>query len=209
MVADRRNEAGYTLVALLALMSLMALFAMTAAPRLRQQAQRERETEAIYRGEQMAEAIRLYYLNHTGAPAQRLPNNVEQLMEGIQRGTRKVQILRPSAARDTNSSSGEWRLVAPLSQELLNFEESVMIYAGGLPPRPRDTTMASLQDYSVPRLTSVLNTQSTEPPPGGEDTSTGTSGPFVGVASRSRRASVLYFYGIDRHDHWIFTPLFR
>jgi hypothetical protein len=36
-----------------------------------------------------------------------------------------------------------------------------------------------------------------------------SSGPFVGVASRSERASVLTFYGIEQHNQWIFTPLFR
>jgi hypothetical protein len=29
------------------------------------------------------------------------------------------------------------------------------------------------------------------------------------VASRSQRNSVIYYFGIDRHDYWIFTPLFR
>ena len=55
------TKAGYTLVALLALMTILALFAAAAAPSLRQQARREREKEAIFRGEEVAEAIRLYY----------------------------------------------------------------------------------------------------------------------------------------------------
>ena len=52
------SERGYTLVALLAVMSLIALFALEAAPIARQQAQREREKEAIFRGQQVADAIR-------------------------------------------------------------------------------------------------------------------------------------------------------
>ena len=63
----RSSEAGYTLVALLALMTLLALFAMAAAPSIQQQAQREREKEAIYRGEQVAEAIRAYYLSRANS----------------------------------------------------------------------------------------------------------------------------------------------
>jgi len=65
-VARRCSEAGYTLVALLALMTLLALFALAAAPNLRQQALREREKEAIFRGEQVADAIRDYYLYKAG-----------------------------------------------------------------------------------------------------------------------------------------------
>jgi type II secretory pathway pseudopilin PulG len=208
-VSQHQNQAGYTLVALLAVMTIVALFAMAAAPQLRQQAQREREKEEIFRGEQVADAVRIYYKTHGTTVPQSLPTSIEQLLEGIPQGTRKVQILRPSAARDALSSSGEWRLIAPQAQELLDFEESVAIFAGGFPPRPRDTVIAGLQDASVPRITNVLNTRSTEAAPGGEDTAASSSGPFVGVASRSRRNSVINYYGIDRHDHWIFTPLFR
>src|ERR1700730_13313885 len=60
------NEAGYTLVALIALMTLMALFAMAAAPSILQQSQREREREAIFRGEEVADAIRIYYNAQVG-----------------------------------------------------------------------------------------------------------------------------------------------
>ncbi|PYT85816.1 MAG: hypothetical protein DMG36_27210, partial [Acidobacteria bacterium] len=54
IAALRPQEAGYTLVALIALMTLLALFAMAAAPSIVQQAQREREKEAIFRGEEVA-----------------------------------------------------------------------------------------------------------------------------------------------------------
>jgi Tfp pilus assembly protein PilE len=60
------SEEGYTLVALLALMTILALFAAAAAPSIRQQAQRDREVEAIFRGEQVAAAIRLYYFYRQG-----------------------------------------------------------------------------------------------------------------------------------------------
>ena len=40
---------------------MLALFALAAAPSIRQQAQREREIETIFRGEEVAEGIRLYY----------------------------------------------------------------------------------------------------------------------------------------------------
>src|ERR1051325_8613222 len=54
----RRSEGGYSLVALLAVMTVVALFAMAVAPSLQQQSQRDKEKEAIYRGEQVAEATR-------------------------------------------------------------------------------------------------------------------------------------------------------
>src|SRR5437867_569233 len=94
---QQHREEGYTLVALLAVMTVLALFALAAAPSIRQQAQREREIEAIYRGEQMAEAIRVYYSyqqSRVGPGDPALPTSVEKLLEGLPSGTKKVQILR-------------------------------------------------------------------------------------------------------------------
>ena len=211
----RHAEAGYTLVALLAMMTILALIALSAAPNLRQQAQREREKEAIFRGEQVADAIRDYYLNRAistnGPGEQALPASMDQLLEGIPipGGSKKRQVLRASAARDPLSSTGEWRTIRPRAQELIEFQRAVMVYAGNILPQPTNPQIAPLQQFAVPPMATVLDTGSSHTAPGGEDTSSDSSGPFVGVASRSRNGSVLYYYGIDRHDQWIFTPLFR
>ena len=200
-------QRGYTLVALLVVMSLMALFALAAAPQVRQQAQREREKEAIFRGEQVAEAIRSYYRYRGAQGVNSLPTSMDQLLEGIPRGTKKLQILRSEAARDPLSSSGEWRLVGPTSPEFGKFVRSVTIYSGGVPPTPR-RDLANLAGLIL-QMTNILDTESTDTAPGGEDTSANSSGPFLGVTSRSQRNSVMTYYGIERHDEWVFTPLFR
>ena len=208
-------QAGYTLVALLAMMTVLALMALSAAPSLRQQAQREREKEAIFRGEQVADAIRDYYLSRTAATGgpgeQGLPTSMEQLLEGIPvpGGAKRRQVLRASAARDPLSKTGEWHTVRPRAQALIEFQRAVVVYAGNALPQPTNGQIAQLQQFAVPQITSVLDTGSANTAPGGEDTSSDSSGPFVGVASRSRNNSVLYYYGIDRHDQWIFTPLFK
>ena len=204
---DLSDERGYTLIALLALMSLLALFAMAAAPRVQQQAQREREKEAIFRGEQVGDAIRAYYRYRGAQGANALPTSMDQLLEGIPRGTKKLQILRSEAAHDPLSSDGEWRLIGPTSSDFSGFLESLTVYGGGIPPVPR-------QDFAglatlLPQVTNVLDTGSGDPAPGGESSSSDTSGPFLGVASRSQRNSVIAYYGIERHDRWIFTPVFR
>jgi type II secretory pathway pseudopilin PulG len=209
------SEGGYTLVALLAVMSLLALFAVAAVPSIRQQVQRDREREAIFRGEQMADAIRNYYIYRSGVLRQQgdqaLPTSVDQLLEGIPipGGSKNRQILRRSAAHDPLSTSGEWRTVRPRSEELVEFQRAVIIYAQNLVPVPRTPQMIELQRLSVPALGGILNTGTSGSAPGGENSSPDSTGPFVGVTSRSRNNSVLYFYGIDRHDQWIFTPLFR
>jgi len=207
--------AGYALVALLALMTLLALFAVAVAPSIAQQAQREREKEAIFRGEQVAAAIRDYYIYRSntggGAGDQSLPTTIDQLLEGIPvaGGSKKRQILRASAARDPLSTSGEWRSIRPRSQDLLEFQRAVLVYANNVLPAPTDRQMAQLQQFAVPAMISVVNSGASGTAPRGEDSSVDSTGPFVGVSSRSQNNSILYYYGIDRHDQWVFTPLFR
>jgi len=203
------DEGGYALVALLVVMSLLALFAMTAASDMKQQAQREREKEAIFRGEQVADAIRLYYRSRGAQGTNSLPTNMEQLLEGIQipGRTKKLQILRMAAAKDPLSRSGEWKMISPTSQDVATLVKNLTVYSGGVPPTPRNDFQALAR--VIPQMMNVLDTKSEETAPGGEDDSAGSSGPFLGVTSRSQRNSVITYFGIDRHDQWIFTPLFR
>jgi type II secretory pathway pseudopilin PulG len=206
---SRHYERGYTLVALLALMTILALFAAAAAPSLQQQARREREKEAIFRGEQVAEAIRVYYRykvsqGMTGDLA--LPSSIDDLREGLSVGTKKVQILRSSAARDPLSESGEWQMVRPRSNELADFQRSLMSFAQNLKPETRDDQLKLVEALMAPP---VLPNPGATPTPSSSSNSGNSSGPFIGVSSGDKTKSVLFYYGIDRHDGWIFTPLFR
>ena len=211
----RRSEGGYSLVALLAVMTVLALFAMAVAPSLQQQSQRDKEKEAIYRGEQVAEAIREYYVYRRAVNNvrgdQALPTSMDQLLQGvpIPGGSKTRQILRASAARDPLSLEGEWRLIHPRSDELIDFQQAVMTYVGSVAPQPRHPQMVELQAVAVPQMITVLNTGTPTKKSTSSSITDDSSGPFVGVASRSKRSSVLTFYGIENHDEWIFTPLFR
>src|SRR5712692_8449183 len=149
---QRHGERGYTLVALLAVMSLLALFAMAAASNVQQQGQREREKEAIFRGEQVADAIRSYYRYKGAQGVNSLPNSIDDLLEGIPRGTKKLQILRAEASHDPLSKSAEWKLIGPTSQDVAGFVKSLTVYSGGTPPTPRMQGLAQL----VPQMINVL-----------------------------------------------------
>lgn len=208
--ASHAGESGYTLVALLALMTILMIAIMAAVPSVRQQKQRELEMEAIARGEEVAEAIRLYVRRPGGGNT--LPTTMEQLTEGIPFGTKKIQILRPSAAHDPLSTTGEWRLIRLADAEMIEFKDAVLEYATGRAITTL-TTDPILQTY-VNRLMTSNSSRSGDSDGGrdgggGEIEGTNTGGPFIGVASRSRRASVITYYGIERHDRWVFTPLFR
>ena len=205
----RRHEEGYTLVALLALMTVVALLAMAAAPSIRQQALREREAETIFRGEQVADAIRSYYSvqqRRLGNGDAALPTSMDQLLEGVPAGTRKRQILRPSAARDLLSESGEWRLVRPRSLEISDFVQALMLYAENVRPPTNDPQLKQVEQHMAPM---VLPTLGIATSPSGSSIGDTSTGPFIGVASESSSESIMYYYGIGRHRDWIFTPLFR
>ena len=196
-------------------MTVLALFAMAVAPSAQQQAVREREKEAIFRGEQVADAIRDYYRYRSSitraAGDQALPTSMDQLLEGIPipGGSKNRQILRPSAARDPLTLEGEWRFILPRSEALIDFQQSVMFYAGNVLPPTRDPQMAQLQQFAVPQITSVTNLGIASSTSGNTSIDDDATGPFVGVASRSKRDSVLTYYGIEKENQWIFTPLFR
>jgi type II secretory pathway pseudopilin PulG len=201
------GQSGYALVALLALMTLIILAAMSAAPSIRQQTRRELEREAIARGEEVAEAIRAY-IHMKNAP----PTSMEDLIEGVAPPgvIKKRQILRASAARDPLSSNGEWRLIKANDKEFNEFIRAVTLYSNGRLPPTNDSNQTIKQlEGSFARITSILNLGSSEEAPGGEDTSMSSKGAFIGVASRSRRRSVLTYYDIERHDKWVFTPFFK
>jgi type II secretory pathway pseudopilin PulG len=196
-------------------MTVVALFAMAVAPSMQQQMQREREQEAIFRGEQVADAIRSFYRYRAGTLRsvgdQALPRSIDDLLQGIPipGGSKNRQILRPSAARDPLTTDGEWRFVLPRSESLIDFQQSLMIYANNIIPQATDQQMIQLQQFAVPQITSVSNFGALSATRSTSSADNDASGPFVGVASRSKRDSVLTYYGIERHDQWIFTPLFR
>jgi len=209
------GERGYSLIALLALMTLLMVAMMSAAPSLRQQSRRELELEAIARGEEVAEAIRMYVRYKGGGGPNALPTSMDELLEGVtpQGRTKKVKVLRASAARDPLSESGEWRTVKPRDEAMLRFVRDITEYAEGRTPAPTgnppDSALQPLAGL-LPQLNAlVTGLGSGSEEGGGEDGSLSTNGPFIGVTSRSRRDSIITYYGIERHDRWVFTPFFR
>ena len=196
-------------------MTVLALFAMAVAPSAQQQAVREREKEAIFRGEQVADAIKDYYrysvrVKRLSGDAA-LPRSIDDLLQGLPvvGGSRTRMILRASAARDPLTIEGEWRFIRPRSESLIDFQQSVMFYAGNVLPPPRDQEMVQLQNLSVPAVVALVNLPSARPQRSSSSIDDASGGPYVGVASRSRRDAVILYYGIETHDQWIFTPLFR
>ena len=131
---------------------------------------------------------------------------MDQLLEGLPAGTRKRQILRPSAARDLLSESGEWRLVRPRSLDISDFVQALMLYAENVRPQTNDPQLRQVEQLMAPMVLPTLGIDTSSP---GSSIGDSSTGPFIGVASESSSESIMYYYGIGRHREWIFTPLFR
>jgi len=204
-IANRKSEQGMSLLAILAVMSIFAMSLLAVAPTVYIEVQREKELEQIRRGEEVAKAIEQYVLFYQG---RKLPNSMDDLLEGLPFGTKKRMILRPSAAVDPLSEDGKWRLVKPTSQAFISFAKRVQVYNNGLLP---SSSNRILDQYSLP-LVNIVNTKSesdTEEADETEIDDTTDNTPFIGVASQSKSKSVIAYYGIENHSKWIYTPLFR
>ncbi len=194
-----------TLFAVMAVMVIFAVALLAVAPSIEQEIRREKELEAIRRGEEVANAIRQYVEFYRGA---RLPNSMDDLLEGLPQGTKKRQILRASAAIDPLSEDGRWRLIKADVSTIAPFARRVQNYNGGtLPPNPSQI----FDRYSV-MVVNSLNTDLDSDNEADDDLDVEIvtdNTPFIGVASQSKSKSVIAYYGVENHSKWIFTPLFR
>ena len=110
------------MIAVMAIMTLFSIALLAVAPTIQQGVQREKELEANQtrrRSCRSDQAIRRYFIK--GA---KLPNSMDDLLEGLPQGTKKRQILRPSAAVDPLSEDGKWGLVKPDKQDISKFRQT-------------------------------------------------------------------------------------
>src|SRR5687767_3340361 len=178
----RKTESGMTLIAVMAMMTLFAVALMAVAPSVHQEVQREKELETIRRGEEIAEAIRLYVTHYRGT---KLPESIDDLLEGLPQGTKKRMILRASAATDPLSEDGKWRLIKPEPETIAAFAKRVQTYNNGV--LPDSPPIEYFNKYAMMAV-NIRNTGTEDETDGVEedfDVVTDNQ-PFVGVASQSQ-----------------------
>ena len=184
---------GFAMAALLVAIAVLSVVMLVALPTWRHQAQREKEAELIFRGEQYARAIRLYQRKIAGAFPPSLDVLVEQkflrkkykdpitgedfvpvyasAQAGGQSGQRET---RPSGFEGTGEQPGAPRASAPAGP-------------GGLETSTRPGGQSSTSPFG----------QST---PGPAPGATG----IVGVTSSSKAQSIRIYNGRSRYDQWVF-----
>jgi type II secretory pathway pseudopilin PulG len=101
---SRRGNAqrGYALLMAVFLGALMLVAVTAAAPNILTQGRRDKEDEMIWRGEQYARAVRLFYRKNG-----RFPTSIDELVEK----RTQVRYLRQRYKDPMNSEDGSWRLI--------------------------------------------------------------------------------------------------
>lgn len=123
----RQEQGGYALVGIMAVMMFGLILTMAAAPKVRYEAQREKEEEMLWRGQQIARGLAGY--NQARGS---YPKELKDLTKSVDMGARKLRFLRPSALCDpmTPCNPGEtnWRLVYPGDPIVKRFYDAYMEY---------------------------------------------------------------------------------
>ena len=205
-----RNESGYALVGLIGVMLFAMVMSAATAPLIKYEIQREREEEMLWRGHQVADALSRYAAISSG----QYPTRLNQLVDGITIGTKKIRMLRPSAlcdpmlpcAGDTN-----WRLVHPgdpLVKELLEAYIATQQKSTMTLPPPPGNLVAFAQIGSAKLGGREADTQldgNIRPDSEGgddeKDPDKKARGPIIGVVSKKTEKMFRSYYGIELYDH--------
>jgi type II secretory pathway pseudopilin PulG len=170
------------MVALLVAMSIMAIMMTAAMPAWHTMAQREKEAELVFRGEQIARAIGLYQRGFANAPAP----SVDALVE--QRFLRKKY-------KDPITND-DFQVLTPGGNQ--PGQTQAVFSTGG-----RQTTAASPQTAgrgAAPAGRSSFQLQSSFGTP---------NAGIVGVTSKSPLKSLRLYNNQDTYDKWVFMPVQR
>jgi type II secretory pathway pseudopilin PulG len=140
----RNAESGYALITILFLLGVVAVMLARSLPRDAMNAQRTREEVLIYRGEQYARAVKLYFRAH-----QRYPETLDDLEE-----TDGVRFLR-RRYRDPITGDDQWRLIKMGADG--RFEDSLVYDTEKDDPAGGRTTPAA-QAFAAAQLNNVTVT---------------------------------------------------
>lgn len=176
----RRDERGYLMVALLVAMSVMAIMMGMALPAWRTLAQREKEAELIFRGEQYARAIALFQRRYANAT----PPDIDVLV--------RERFLRKKYKDPITND--DFQVITPASN-----------LANVFAPAPGAPTQGGLQGRGAAPATGGQQTQAGRGQVGG--VGGGNVAGVIGVVSKSTDQSFRLYNGRDTYNQWLFVPI--
>jgi type II secretory pathway pseudopilin PulG len=208
-------QSGYAMAALLVAMAVMAVMMTVAMPVWRQAAQREKEEELVFRGQQYVHAITLFSRKYSNA----FPPNVNVLVE--QRFLRKKYkdpitnddfLPIPVGQQGTPGISGPPGAPSPGGQRQgAGAVPGLAPQSGPGPSGQRQGPEASRESAPVPMTgRAPTPSPSTARPatqgPGGRGTPlTGGVAGLIGVVSKSKDKSIRLYNGRNHYNEWAFA----
>jgi hypothetical protein len=189
MMRAKNKSEGFGLLLVCFLTALIILGTAAAVPNLLTEGRRAREAEMIWRGEQYARAVRLFYRKNG-----RFPQSIEQLTEP----QGKIRFLRKAYSDPMNRADGTWRLiyVGP-SGELIGSVKSSNIFG-----RPVAGTPSTGSTMGQPRPSAQQPAPGVAKTPGQEGRVFG--GNIIGVGSKISQDSILTYKGASNYREWEF-----
>ena len=185
----RSSERGYAMAALLVGLSVMAIMASVALPVWRTAAQREREAELIFRGEQYAHAIELYSRRNGGYPPS---------LDVLEKGKFIRKLYKDPVADNANfqpvyvGQTIAGQPVTPRQPQATGGNSGQMT----TPPPAARGGRATFQPAGQVLGQPLGQT-------GGRGTING--GPIIGVVSSSTAESIALYNGRGKYSEWAFV----
>jgi type II secretory pathway pseudopilin PulG len=170
-----RGQQGYAMAALLIGMSVAAILMTAAMPVWKQMARREKEEELVFRGQQYVRAIALF--QRRSGPGV-LPPNVDVLVSG--------RFLRKKFKDPITND--DFDLLSPVQATGQGGSQSGRGGAGQQP------------STAAPQQGTVIGAQ-----PGSQAGGRGVAGGIMGVASKSKDASLRVYNGRTHYNEWQFV----
>lgn len=228
-----RPQAGYMLIVVLGMLTVFLVLAAGIAPSVAQELRRERETEMLFRGQQIVDAIGRYRIlaqriMAAGAAGQQppvvpggqavpgavgfgWPQSLEQLVDGVNvRGsTRKVRLLRPFALGDPMNGNKPWRPVGFNDEALREFLEAYFETMGQplsvWPPQFRMQYLGSTVDLGRDGNSGVRGGAPSAFRGPATDGQDAQPRYIFGVVSESDQEPLRDYYGLERYNRWVFA----
>jgi type II secretory pathway pseudopilin PulG len=171
------QQDGYAMVVLLVGLSIMAIMMTAVMPVWHQTAQREKEAELVFRGEQYARAIGLLQRKSVGA----LPPSIDFLVE--QRFLRKK-----------------------FKDPITNDDFAVVLLSVAAPGAPGTQPGGSPQSATAPVSGRGAPTGAATSGAAGSGTpGTPAGAGITGVTSKSKETSIRLYKGRSHYNEWLFT----
>jgi len=218
----RRQEAGFTLLMVVFMVAAMIIAAAAVAPNLLTQGRREKEREMVWRGQQYARAIGLYYRKFGKYPTK---------VEDLTRPTNGVRFLRQAYKDPMNAEDGAWRFiyVGPNGQLIGSLRQTNLLQ--NALNTPATAALSAFGGMQMPALPGAAGAQNQAPgAPGvgtqgigapGQNSNPAMAanplesqpqgldgqvlgGNIIGVGSKIKKPSIRIYLGGDTYQQWEF-----